>query len=115
MNNTRSVTFPFTTLLVLTTSLVSIAHADDVPVLFDMGTSHSPVADSSVRITGDTAYRSDAGYGWVSSQRTAFDRDQPLAEMKHGGNPMRPDLLYHRHATPLNRDGVSSQQDLRLR
>lgn len=115
MNNSPTVRILCTTILVLTSSLVSIAQAGHVPVVFDMGTSNSPVAESSIRITGDTAYRPDAGYGWVSSRQTAFDRDQPLAEMKHRGNPMRPDLLYHRHATPMTRDGVSSMHDLRFR
>ena len=87
----------------------------DAPVLFDFGTAASPVATSTVRVTDRDVYRARAGFGWTSNRMSSFDRDRPLAELRHGGNPLRPDLLYKSHATPLNRDGVASQQEMRFR
>ena len=85
------------------------------PVLFDFGTDESPVVRSAVRVTGADAYRAAAGFGWTTTEHHAFDRDRPLAELRHGGNPMRPDLLYQSHATPMTRDGVASKADMRFR
>ena len=115
MHKLHSLPLLIASCLLLTASADSVLRAGDVPVVFDLGTSTSPLAGSCVRITADMAYSAERGYGWTSSQQSGFDRAEPLAEMKHGGNPMRPDLLYHRHATPLNRDGISSKQDLRFR
>ncbi|MDP6557363.1 MAG: CARDB domain-containing protein [Pirellulaceae bacterium] len=85
------------------------------PVLFDLGTTTSPIAESALRVTDKSRYESKTGLGWITSGQTSFDRHQPLSELRHGGNPMRPDLLYSSHANRLNRDGVASEQDMRFR
>ena len=115
MNNLCPVLPSAAKLMALTALLFSCTEAGDFPVVFDMGNDTSPAAESSIRITDQTAYDAEAGFGWLSSQQAVFDRDRPLAELRHSGNPMRPDLLYRRHATPLNRDGVASEEDLRFR
>ena len=85
------------------------------PVLFDFGTATSPIAESATRVTEENGYEPATGLGWITRGQTSFDRSQPLAEMRHGGNPMRPDLLYRSHANRLNRDGVASEQEMRFR
>jgi len=77
------------------------------PVLFDLGTSTSPIAESAIRVTGESRYESRTAFGWVTTGQASFDRDKPLPELRHGGNPMRPDLLYRSHANRLNRDGLA--------
>ena len=85
------------------------------PVLFDFGTKTSPVAESAIRATGESRYESQTGFGWITARQASFDRDKPLPELRHGGNPMRPDLLYRSHANRLNRDGVASERDMVFR
>jgi len=85
------------------------------PVLFDFGTKTSPVAESATRVTGESRYESQTGFGWITTGQASFDRDKPLPDLRHGGNPMRPDLLYRSHANRLNRDGVASEQEMRFR
>ncbi len=85
------------------------------PVIFDFGTASSPVADRALRTTTGDIYHRDKGYGFTTEELVSFDRKRPLPELRHGGNPMRPDLLYRRHADSLNQDGVSSFHDIGFR
>ncbi len=86
-----------------------------VPARFDMGTSTSPTEEGWRRISPIDAYQSAIGYGWTTAGQSSFDRDRPLQEVQHGGNQTRVDLLYHSHATPVLRDGVSSRDDMTFR
>ena len=82
---------------------------------FDFGTETSPVEKSTVRITGTDSYDKNVGYGWLSDGQQAFDRNEPIKELKHSGNRHRPDFLYNAHATDITRDGVSSEQAMVFR
>ena len=89
--------------------------SDNTMRLFDFGTKTSPVVDSGIRVTDAELYNAADGYGWLGGQQRGFDRDAPLSELRHGGNPMRPDLLYKAHVTPLLQDGVASTDDISFR
>jgi len=82
---------------------------------FDFGTETSPVGKSAVRITGTDNYDKNVGYGWFPDGQQAFDRNDPLKELKLSGNRHRPDFLYNAHATDMTRDGVSSEQAMGFR
>ena len=99
-------------------TIVSVAGApDQIRSIhqFDFGTETSPVEKSTVRITGTDSYDKNVGYGWLSDGQQAFDRNEPIKELKHSGNRHRPDFLYNAHATDMTRDGVYSEQTIVFR
>ena len=86
-----------------------------LPALFDFGSRDSPLASSALNVSGRDYFETPRGYGFESRGQVSFDRDKPLPELRHGGNPMRPDLLYRSHANALTRDGVASRRDISFR
>jgi hypothetical protein len=72
-------------------------------MLFDMGTDDSPLAEGYIRITAETTYSPQLGYGWTTAGHTSFTTQTP--EREQHWHVFR-DILYDRNVTPFNRDGV---------
>jgi hypothetical protein len=77
------------------------------PVLFDFGTKTSPVTKSAIHATGESDYEPQTGFGWLTGGQTAFDRDKPLPELRHGGNPIRT----RRHLPAVSAETPNARND----
>lgn len=71
-------------LLLTTLSHASIGHTEQqigndssyVALRFDFGTRESPVKPGWIRVTHETTYTSDCGYGWDQAAASSFDREE---------------------------------------
>ena len=84
----------------------------------DLGADGSAIADGFERLGAEGTYSADRGYGWESSGQTNFDVSRPLSNpawLEPSGQLIPEDYLIHKEHNDLTRDGVTSQEDLRLR
>jgi hypothetical protein len=83
--------------------------------LFDMGTESSPVADGYIRITPESQFSAQKGYGWKSIGQAGFDVERPAKDPAWDGPSAqlipREFVIYKEH-DDLTRDGVRSRDDL---
>src|SRR5437867_4429076 len=84
---------------------------------FDMGGETSPVASGFLRVTPALQY-SKRGYGWESTEQTAFDVSRPAEDPawhQPAGQRVDQAFLIFKEHNDVTRDGVTSRSDLAFR
>ncbi|MFC1735179.1 hypothetical protein ACFL1X_03615, partial [Candidatus Hydrogenedentota bacterium] len=97
----------------------SVASAVDLPELrFDIGPKESPVARGFTKLGSDEAFSDECGYGWESSEQSAFDVVKPAEDPawhSFGGQVIPGEIIMFNEHTPVTRDGVRSKDDIVFR
>jgi tetratricopeptide (TPR) repeat protein len=106
-------------ILLLSVSISSIAaSAEKSAWRFDCGTKESPVANGFIRLTAEQ-YNAESGFGWETPDAAAvvFGQGTRPGSEKGGSYEWTDNIMKHWEdsRTPLNTDGVASENDLIFR